>query len=279
GKGRFDDEEAAIREAYRLDPGSEAVRLELGTTLAYAGKLQEAESILEGFLGEVPADPEALAVLALVEERLGRCDEAARVRDLVLEGDPRISAKLLYLGIQHRSIPEKHLAKRFLELAIFLDSMNVEAYVQLGLVYRMERDPTGAIPFYTIACRLDEENQLAWRNLGMCYRDLGDIEKAELHVRRSLEADPDYLHGWIDLANVLQQQGKYAEAMGAWNRVNEMAPYGWEGYEARRAISYLERGEPVPEPEEQSWRAGETEEVRQRKERGEAPPKATGGSR
>jgi tetratricopeptide (TPR) repeat protein len=277
-RARAGEEEAEMREAHRLDPGSLPVRLELGTTLAYAGHLAEAKGVLEELLRETPEDAEALAMLALVEERLGRKEEAARLRERVHAIDPRLPGKLLYLGIQHRSVPEKQAAKRFLELSIFLDSVHVEAFVQLGLIYRMENDPAGAIPYYEVAGRLDEKNQLAWRNLGMCYRDLGDGEKAELYVRRAVEVDPDYLHGWIDYANILHQRGKYAEAMEAWKRVNEMAPYGWEGYEARRAISYLERGEPVPVQEPQTWRTEEVGGVIQKKS-GEPPARPTDGTK
>jgi tetratricopeptide (TPR) repeat protein len=259
--GEREKEEAELREAYELDRTSDQACFELGTTLAYKGDLTGAESLLRSFAAETPGDPDALTILALVEERLGRREESADLRRRVVRADPRYPGKLIYLGNQHAGIQDKELSKRFLELAIFLDSTEAEPYLQLGLIHRLEGNQDQAIRCYTAGTRLRESSQVGWRNLGMAYYDKGDIDSAERSVRRALEEDPDYLQGWIDLARILQERGKYSEAIEAWNRVNSMSPYGWEGKEARRAIPYLEEGKPVPPMERVGWGTPEMEEA------------------
>jgi tetratricopeptide (TPR) repeat protein len=246
-EARRAEEEAEIRKAYALDPSVPGARLELATTLAFKGDLAEAEGLLEPLVRETPTDPEALTLLALVKERLGRGGDAAGLRKRALQSSPGFAEKMLYLGIQSEALKAKELARRFIEISIFLDSTNAEAWGQLGLVHRWEGNLDPAIACYTKAVSVEEGDQLAWRSLGACYRDKGDLEKAEYFFGKSVEADPDYVAGWIDFARIRQTRGNAPGAIEIWNRVLRMAPYGWEAHEARRAISYLERGEPVPE--------------------------------
>ncbi|RPJ40767.1 MAG: tetratricopeptide repeat protein, partial [Candidatus Latescibacterota bacterium] len=247
------DEEASLRRAFELDPETPNLRLELATTLAFGGKLEEAELILEELRLESPDDPEPILILAIVNERLGRAAESKRLRELLLAKDPDLPGKLLYVGLQHAALTDKTLSKRFLELAVFVDSTEAEPFVQLGLVYRWEKKSDLAIHYYTMALERNAENQLAWRNMGMAYREKGNVAKAEELLRKAVEIDPDYLLGWVDFARILQEVGKYDEAIPAWKRVLAMAPYGWEGLEARRCLPYLERGEPVPEVQTPAW--------------------------
>lgn len=260
-----EEEETAIRRALEIDPEVPSARFELATTLVYAGKLAEAEKMLWEILAKTPDDTETMLLLALAEERLGRSGEAELLKDQLRRLDPDLQAKLLYIGLQYAAIPEKALSKRFLELAIFLDSTNAEPMVQLGLVYRWEKDSEQAIKYYRLALEREPENQLAWRNMGMSYRELGNLEEAERLVEQSLDADPDYLLGWVNYAQILQEMGRSEEAITVWKRVLAMAPYGSEGLEARRCLSYLERGEPVPSQAPPEWRTDEVEQMRKAK--------------
>ena len=244
--GEAEAEERELRRASELDPESETIRLELGTTLCYGGAPEEAERILETVIDDSPDDVEALTILALTKHRLGKDAESERLRETVLERNPEILDNLLYLGIQTRSAGMGILTKRLHELALFLDSTHVESYMQLGIYYRVIEDPEKAIEVYSAALRHGELNQLAWRNLGISHGETGNDEMAEKYIRKSLEVDPDYLIGWVDLGRVQERLGMKEESIETWRKVLGMAPYGWEAKEARHYIHYLERGEPIP---------------------------------
>ncbi|MFH1278382.1 MAG: tetratricopeptide repeat protein [Candidatus Eisenbacteria bacterium] len=261
-------EMAELRRAHELDPNDPLIGLELGTTLAFEGRGEEAASVLSDLRDDLGDDPELLSVLALVLRETGDVEESERLRARTLEVDPGYLDRLLYVGIQCRGTDQYHFGRKILELAAFLDPEFVEAYMQLGILHRTRGESDDAIRVYETALRHGELNQLAWRNLGMSYKDKGDLAKAEEYVRRSLDVDPDYLLGWVDLARILYRRGDQEKSAETWNKVIAMAPYGWEAKEASHYLFYLEKGEEVPAKTEggEGWTFPDVEEARKKRQ-------------
>ncbi len=246
-----EEEEKELKRAMEISPDDPGIALEWATTEVSRGDFDGAIRTIEPIVSRLPRDPYAPAILALA--RLGSGDEAgaAEAKALVLERKPTFFEGLVYQGIRLRSVNQLEEAERVLTIVTRLKPENVEAYMQLGILYRMRKDFDSAIRIYKKAIAVDEEglNALAWRNLGVSYQDLGDLDQAERHIRKALDVDPDYLLAWVDLARVLGLRGKHSEAIEIWNKVVSMAPYGWEALEARQTLPYLEKGEIPPVPD------------------------------
>jgi len=249
------EELAALRNAARLDPESAHIRLELAKTIFYAGDPEEAEEYLAGLEGDLRGNAEYYAIRARVLLDLGRADEAMEMRELAVKTEPALSENLAFWATRLRLSGQNVEAEREFNLAIFLDSSYVEAYMQLAVHQRALRRYDDAIQTYYAALRhgprQGEPNLLAWRNLSALHEIKGDLEKAEEYARKTLEINPDYLSGWVGLSRVLTSLERTEEAIKAWKRVIRMAPYGREAREARRNLHYLEKGERVPSIEEE----------------------------
>lgn len=247
-----DEERAALERARELAPDDPGITFEWANTLVHHGREGEAIPMLRELTGVFPRDPLVSATLALACKRSG--DEAGfeEAKKATLERRPTFFDGCVYQGIKLRSANQLGEAERLLTMVNELEPGQVEAYMQLGILYRMKKDYESAVRVYTTATHLEEGamNQLAWRNLGKSHENLGHYDKAEEYIRKSLEVDPDYLLGWVDLAVVLGFRGRFEEAIETWNRVVSMAPYGWEAAQARQTLPYLEKGEIPPKRDE-----------------------------
>ncbi len=243
--GDLEQETAALRIAYGRMPDDASIGLEMGVTELSNGNAEKAKEILIPVMAEMESDGYAAAVHAQACYRLGQTDDAAAGKELALRRTPGLFDQLVYQGIKARSTDQHNEAVRLFQIVIDLNPTHLEAYMQLGILHRIKKETDEAIAVYTKATEIDEGqmNQLAWRNLGLSYGDKGDFVQAEKYVRRSLEVDPDYLIGWVDLARLLGKTEQFDGAIETWNRVIGMAPYGWEAKEARETMGYLEKGE------------------------------------
>ncbi len=246
--GEGAEERAALARAREFDPDDPGIALEWAITLLYDGEMKEAIPMLESLLLELPNDPYPPAMLALAYHRMGDEEKKAEAKGMILERSPTFFNKLLYRGLQLRGVSQYVEAKRILTLVIDLEPENGEAYMQLGIAFRMAKDYENAVRVFNAAVEMEEgaTNPLIWRNLGKSYQDLGNLPAAEENLRKSLEIDSDYLIAWVDMAQILGLQGKFEESIKTWNRVLSMAPYGWEAAAAREALPFLENGEIPP---------------------------------
>ena len=70
--------------------------------------------------------------------------------------------------------------------------------------------------------------RLADRALDAEYSQTGDLEKAELLLGRSLDANPKVYYRWIEMGNIRLQRGKREEAVRAYENARTNAPAGDE---------------------------------------------------
>jgi len=67
-------------------------------------------------------------------------------------------------------------------------------------------------------------------NRGAVRAVLGELAEAERDLRAALEANPEMVPAWINLARLLERSGRAAEAERAWRRAAEQACRGPRGY-------------------------------------------------
>jgi tetratricopeptide (TPR) repeat protein len=138
-------------------------------------------------------------------------------------------------------------------LAIKQDS--AEVWVNLGLCLSNLDDLDGAIEAWETALHHDPDCAPAAANLGDALRIKGDLPRAELVLRHSLQVRPDRPHVLYTLCMVLLQQWKDEEAITLLRRAREIAtrePIGADVAsglalcERRLLVAFGEGGELVP---------------------------------
>jgi tetratricopeptide (TPR) repeat protein len=119
----------------------------------------------------------------------------------------------------------------------------------------LEEDPntqTQAIAAYQRVLELDPEHAAAHINLGTLHYNRQDYALSEKHYRAAIAVDARYALAYFDLGNVLDETGRVAEAIQAYNTALQLAPtYGDAHYNV--ALAY----EKIREPRKalKHWRA------------------------
>ena len=102
-------------------------------------------------------------------------------------------------------------------------SVWLEKATRIAQTYEGEPPEGGgrkAIAYLERAIEADPNCAVAWHNMGVQYIILGEKEKGEALIKRSIEIDPDYLFAYTTLAEIAYQRGDYGAAKEALRKVN-----------------------------------------------------------
>ena len=97
-----------------------------------------------------------------------------------------------------------------------------------------------AVVEHELAKALDPFTHWQLSLLAWCYLYGGEIEKAKEEVQRLFELNPDDPGGLFVLGTALQMEGRHEEAIGAHERMSELAPY----YRWLTGATYARAGRP-----------------------------------
>jgi protein O-mannosyl-transferase len=106
---------------------------------------------------------------------------------------------------------------------LFVVGLTARSYVRSG-------DWLNSEIFYTRTLAAGGGSVRVVLNLGLVYAAKGEYHHAEMLLRRALQLCPDYLIARNNLANVLQQQGKTAEADRTFREASAAAPEARKEY-------------------------------------------------
>jgi tetratricopeptide (TPR) repeat protein len=100
-------------------------------------------------------------------------------------------------------------AKTLLNQALKLDSNNARAHEAMGMLYFYLKDRNQAQNYFSKAVELDSKSSLAY-----FYAAQGkDSDKTEKYLRKAIEINPQFASAYAQLAQVLKQKSKFAEAL------------------------------------------------------------------
>jgi Tfp pilus assembly protein PilF len=179
---KWNDAEIAFAESIRLDPGFAMAMEGMGDLWAKRTDKSDKESF------EVARDWFLKAL---------RCERKARTLTL-LSG--------AYVALDN--VPA---ARNALKEALRIDPNYEEALCSLAVLEK-DKDPQTSAELLEKAIEIDPSYSLAHQELGKLYHRMGNLDKAEYHFRRSIEAEPTNYWSYLLLANVLAVQGEDVEA-------------------------------------------------------------------
>jgi Flp pilus assembly protein TadD len=200
--------------------------------------LDEVQSILQK--GLATRDPEARAAAyaraeSLAPERAlvqlflasslaerGQGKEAFEKLRRALELDPDLAPAHYELGKLTLRLDDMESALAAFRRTAELVPEFSSAWGNLGAALGEIRDLDGALVALRTAVELDPMSHALRSNLGVTYRDRGELDRAEKECSRAVEMAPDFVFGHYNLAHVYFLQGRYAEAIGAFERARSM---------------------------------------------------------
>jgi tetratricopeptide (TPR) repeat protein len=115
------------------------------------------------------------------------------------------------LGIAQALLGNKEDAIKHFQKALEKNKKNSYAYLNLGNVYKEDKDLLEAEKNYKTAIKIDG-NPEAHHNLGMLYEDAGNILGAIDEYKICINKIPNYLDSILNLSAIYINQGSYDEA-------------------------------------------------------------------
>jgi len=91
------------------------------------------------------------------------------------------------------------------------DDTDPDTLVLLGIAYVQAEDAEKAVNVLRTADELLEEHCVVSLFLGRALEALGELDEAEIHLRRAIRLDPDEPEAWKDVGRILLAQKRYAE--------------------------------------------------------------------
>jgi len=198
----------------------------------------------------------------------GEYEQARRVYGRMLEGAPykvpwldNLAAVELADGQPRRA---RELYARAESLARAARRGDAQRRGRLAVAIALDGDPREARRLLDEALEQEPRAELL-ANRGAVSAALGEPAEAERDLRAALEANPEMVPAWLNLARVLERSGRPAEARRARRRAARQACRGPRGYAygvgtgeilewgvGRRWLLLLEPGREAPESEEAS---------------------------
>jgi tetratricopeptide (TPR) repeat protein len=85
-------------------------------------------------------------------------------------------------------------------------------YNQKGLNELQINNPKGAVDFFIQAISIDPSQKHYYNNLGAAYIRLGEYDKAEINLKKSLNLDAAYVKALANMSVALFHLGRYRES-------------------------------------------------------------------
>lgn len=167
-----------------------------------------AEVILKQLLRCDPEHLGALQLLGLCKHRMGENAEAVELIQTALEIDPTNADNYNNLGLAYGGLNETEKAISSIEKAIELKPDQFLFKNNLALQYRVRGDYKLAVETLKEGLQQNQQPQL-WLNLGGIYGEMREIEEAKKCFLKSLELDPEYPAGHVDLAFAYHLNGDW----------------------------------------------------------------------
>jgi len=244
--------------AATLDPPNAEVLVEMGRTLAAAGRDEDA---LEQFDAAAKTDSKVPGVqleMAMVLQRLGRQQEAVPWFQQAIESEPRNEMALTNLGLAltltgkgkdalayfKRALAEnaknpviyKDLGVCHIQLSAFDEAIedftkalelqpdDPQLHYDLGLAYKFKDRTDEAVAELSKAGEIDPKLQDPPYTLGILYMQLGRLDEAVTELRKAVALRPENGDAWAILGSTLKQNSRLPEAAEALKKAIPLQP-------------------------------------------------------
>ena len=159
--GRQSEAEAQYREAFRFDPDNAAAHLAYGKTLMAWGRGEAAIQECQAALRNPPAPDGARRALADAFAIAGRIPEAVTAYQEILQAQ-RTDPEVFYnLGVLQQQMGRGDEAAKNFESALALNARHVGALHNLGVVWRDRGEPAKAVEYFKTALALNPNLEAA----------------------------------------------------------------------------------------------------------------------
>ncbi len=156
---------------------------------------------------------------------LGAWSQAIRCFERAIELNPIVAADAhRNIGLIHlRSGRADSAIERF-EISLAANGRDARTHLALAQAHVARRDAAKAIEAYERAMKLEPMNTSALAGLGGMLTQIGEHQRAEAILRRSIAIDADHIASHYNLAVLMERQSRRAEAARICERILTLQP-------------------------------------------------------
>jgi len=217
--GNFDEAEALL--ASVEDASAQQL---LGVICFQTNRLAEAVAYFEQAARDLTDDGYLQNNLGQAYRAVGKIAAAISAFEKAAELQAEFADPLNYLGQLQREQGDAALAEQSYNEAIKRRPGYAEAHFNLGALLQEDARPTQALEQYELALQAKPNYIQAYNNLGTVLDVLGDHQAAEQCYLNGLEQSQKTPELLVSLGSCLRLQGRYKEALLAYEKASDIAP-------------------------------------------------------
>jgi tetratricopeptide (TPR) repeat protein len=157
----------------------------------------------------------------------GNLEQAVTYFDRTVKADPFHTESLAYLGMIMFHANQIKESLVYLTRVVKYDPRNYRAIYYLGRVYMEAKDYQKALTYLESAQLSPEYRLRAFLQKAICYRELNDVESSMEEYKKAVETAKGknqnlLLTARYYLADLLEKEGKLAEAVEQWEEISKI---------------------------------------------------------
>jgi len=229
-QGRLDEAEHFYRRVLKRDRNQITALQNLGRIRLIQGEPNEAVTLLQKTLNQMPDSPEAHLDLGLAFAGIGHHKEAIQSFEKAISLNPEFTRAHSNLGFALQAVGRHNDAIAHFERAVSLAPEQAEVHSNLGNALQMLGRQTEAIMHYEKAVALKPDFAEAHSNLAWALRADNRREEAIQQFRKAIQMKPNYVSPYLNLATVLRDKSRYEEAIACYEQAIAIKPDSDKAY-------------------------------------------------
>jgi len=226
--GNYSAAAVLFAEAETASPGTTEALLYRGKSLVHLADFTGAEQALRNFLLSHHDSSDALYMLGFVLYRQNRPAESLATYTQAAAITQPTGDDLKIVGLDYVLLDDYGDAIKWLEKAVTFDRTNKDAWYYLGRSYYTKARFDDARKAFETVLSLDSHNVKAENNLGLIFESSGNPSAAMEAYRRAIAWQEGGLQRdeqpYVNLGNLLMEQGQTREAMELLEKAVALAP-------------------------------------------------------
>ena len=175
------------------------------------GNDRDAELLANQVIKIDPENANVIQLLGLICHKRGDFDSAVKHFDMAISIDGSNYENHNNLGLCYAGMGRYKESIDSILKAIDINPGLNFVHSNLGLQYRNDKQVEKAIGSFLKSISIKETPE-TWGMLGGCYGELRNLDEAEKCFRKSLDLNPDFAAGHVDLASIHQLRGEWDKA-------------------------------------------------------------------
>ena len=215
--------EETLEKVITMDPDNNEARLKLAELYYHLKMYPQCNETLDEAIAKRNHNPRAHLIRAFCLKDQADTVGAIRMLQLVIDQDPTEVKAFLELGYLYQ-LKKNPLAATYYQNALQVDPNNIEINYNLAMLYQELGEYEKAIEQYKILLSIDAKNKHALHNIGYIYLNyLGNYEEAVNFFSKAIEADPNFINAICNRGVAYENLGRNEEARKDYLRCKEIS--------------------------------------------------------